>query len=467
MDANPCQPARWRPVTLLVFRQADAVHTGAVLGGMAAACWVLACAVSPGDVLTSPPASARATGADTAPTASAPASSSSDVAAAAPEPEPRCTRDGCVRAAVHVGDFRPSDLAPTLSPGVKLENGYALDTLRFWTSGAEALATVATPLDRVAPLGGYHVVVNAHGTAGLDDPCVVAGTVAGAGLAGTFGGRGLVGVAVDYPGLGTPGIHPYLVAEVEGRAVLDALRASQAFERWRGVPLSGRSAAVGVSQGGHATLAAAAAHHGYARELDIRAFGVVAPASGFEEHWRRGIAYDGMLVAVHAMLVYAWADHHGYRGPPLWAPGVETRIDDIMRRACTFSSLGAPSLAAELGSSPAAIFAPGFLAAYQSGNWGPFSAFAAWFADNRVKPYHQTAPLRVYQGDADTVIPEWATRQLVDALRAGGVELTYEVVHGGTHTDVAFGFVAYPERRTDEALAWLRRELDAAPSATH
>ena len=34
-------------------------------------------------------------------------------------------------------------------------------------------------------------------------------------------------VFTDYPGLGTPGPHPYLVGESEGRAVLDSIRAAR------------------------------------------------------------------------------------------------------------------------------------------------------------------------------------------------------------------------------------------------
>ena len=33
--------------------------------------------------------------------------------------------------------------------------------------------------------------------------------------------QGYVVVATDYPGLGTDGIHPYLIGESEGRAVLE------------------------------------------------------------------------------------------------------------------------------------------------------------------------------------------------------------------------------------------------------
>ena len=78
-----------------------------------------------------------------------------------------------------------------------------------------------------------------------------------------------------------------------------------------------------------------------------------------------------------------------------------------------------------------------------------------------MRHYTQTAPLKIYQGDADQLVLETSTRAMVDALRAGGNTVDYEVVAGGTHTNIAFGFVAYQELRTSESIQWLREKLDA------
>ena len=44
-------------------------------------------------------------------------------------------------------------------------------------------------------------------------------------------GRGYVVAATDYPGLGTPEAHPYLVGDSEARAVLDSVRAARNYGR--------------------------------------------------------------------------------------------------------------------------------------------------------------------------------------------------------------------------------------------
>ena len=375
-------------------------------------------------------------------------------------PSGQCETSGCLRATEHVGDYSRETLQQVTQPGVTLENGYGIYTISFVSSGALARATVAVPVGVAAPAAGWHIVANAHGTTGLDDPCRVAGTLWGAALAGTFGARGFVGVAVDYPGLGTPGSHPYLVADSEGHAVLDAIRATQELARTQNIRLSKRAAIVGLSQGGHAALSAAARQRAYAPELDVRAVAVVGPASAFAEHWRFGIRYDGPFVAVHAMLIYAWAKHYGWHGPPLWDPAVAPNIDRFMQEACMYSATGAPSLADRLGTSAERIFSPEFLAAYRGGaDWGAYAEFGTWFDANRIRPFPQTAAFKVFQGDQDDIVPQAATRQLVDALRGGGMKVEYEVVPGAGHSDVAFGFVASNEHRTAESIAWLRDQL--------
>ena len=379
-----------------------------------------------------------------------------DASPEASAPSTTCVSPGCLRTAKKIGDYTKAQLVPTLDRRVSIDNGYSVWSIEYTTADRTSFATVAMPFGVDAPVRGWAIVANNHGTTGVDDACALTGTVFGDGLAGLFAARGMIGVATDYPGLGTPGVHPYLVSEVEGRASLDALRAARALARWQSVRTSDRYAVVGLSQGGHATLAAAALHKKYAPELDVRAFAATAPASVFEEQWRVLLTADGAHVPRLAMMIYAWMEHYGYKGPPVWAPGVEPALRVAMSTRCAYAMNGKGALADALGTERAKIFAPAFVTAYSSGTWGPYASFSQWFSANRVAPYPQTAPLKIYQGDADDVVPEAGTRALVGALRAGGVVVDYEVVPGGAHGDVAHGFVAAFERRTADSIAWIR-----------
>jgi Secretory lipase len=81
-----------------------------------------------------------------------------------------------------------------------------------------------------APAGGRNVIAWAHPTSGVAPACAPSLYPHGAGLIWNLSdmlGHGYVIVATDYPGLGTDGIHPYLIGESAGRAVLDSVRAAR------------------------------------------------------------------------------------------------------------------------------------------------------------------------------------------------------------------------------------------------
>jgi hypothetical protein len=160
-------------------------------------------------------------------------------------PADDCAALGCLRSVRSLGRYSRSALAPALAEGVVLDNGYEVLSVAYLTESGVATATVTLALDLAAdpPAEGHPVVVNAHGTVGLDDPCRLSGTVSGAGLAGLVGGRGAIGVAPAFPGLVGPGLHRYLDARSEGTSVLDAVRAALQLARWRGLRRSGRAAA--------------------------------------------------------------------------------------------------------------------------------------------------------------------------------------------------------------------------------
>ncbi|MGZ6372976.1 MAG: lipase family protein, partial [Candidatus Limnocylindria bacterium] len=78
---------------------------------------------------------------------------------------------------------------------------------------------------------------------------------------------GNVVTATDYEGLGTSGVHPYLVGDSEGRSVLDSIRAARALPD---AHAGAEAVVIGYSQGAHAALWAGELASTYAPELDIR-----------------------------------------------------------------------------------------------------------------------------------------------------------------------------------------------------
>jgi fermentation-respiration switch protein FrsA (DUF1100 family) len=135
-----------------------------------------------------------------------------------------------------------------------------------------------------SPRGANRIVAWAHGTAGLSDRCApsaypnlypdpayanYADTVA------SYLSQGWTVTAADYPGLGTPGPHPYLIGLSEGRAVIDSVRAA----RYLNHSLSTQWVVSGHSQGGQAALFAGQLAYTYGAGLQLRAVVAIAPIS--------------------------------------------------------------------------------------------------------------------------------------------------------------------------------------------
>ncbi|MFJ8311099.1 MULTISPECIES: alpha/beta hydrolase family protein [unclassified Streptomyces] len=132
------------------------------------------------------------------------------------------------------------------------------------------------------PRGGWPVVSWAHGTTGVADACAPSqmtdlGSDAYAKEVRALLQAGYAVTASDYPGLGTPGMHTYLVGVDEGNAVVDIVTAARHL-----LPgLGNLWFAVGHSQGGQAALFAAQAP-GRAGGARLAGTVALAPASHLE-----------------------------------------------------------------------------------------------------------------------------------------------------------------------------------------
>src|SRR5690606_18681287 len=110
------------------------------------------------------------------------------------------------------------------------------------------------------------LVVWAHPSVGLADNCAPSRNENFAQNLPFFGSlikKGYVVVAPDYEGLGTPGIHPYLIGDSEGKSILDSIRMVKNFDK---VDVPGEAVIIGHSQGGHAALFAGQLLSSYAPE---------------------------------------------------------------------------------------------------------------------------------------------------------------------------------------------------------
>ena len=152
--------------------------------------------------------------------------------------------------------------------------------------------------------------------------------------------RGYIVVATDYPGLGTPGPHPYLVGASEGRAVLDSVRAIRAIP---GVGPIRDFVVWGHSQGGQAALFTGLMAKKYAPDLNLLGVAAAAPATDLG-----ALMSDDFDTAggknITAMTLWSWSKVYGLPIDRLVTPAamptvavlsnqcIESILDIVIRR---------------------------------------------------------------------------------------------------------------------------------------
>lgn len=214
--------------------------------------------------------------------------------------------------------YDPPDPLPAGPPGTIIrseddpQGGLRIERMLYTSTnpGGEPVAVsgaLAAPRGD-APPGGWPVVAWAHGTRGVARRCAPSISDGKAGLEQVPGldrlvAAGNVVVATDYPGLGTPGMHPYLVGESEGRAVLDSVRAAHQL---LGADASDVTAVFGHSQGGHATLFAAQLAPTHAPELDLVGAAPMAPPTALGESLERSLGEPPGIVRT-SLAITSWS----------------------------------------------------------------------------------------------------------------------------------------------------------------
>lgn len=276
--------------------------------------------------------------------------------------------------------------------------------------------------DGAPPAAGFDVVSWAHGTTGIADACAPstgrrfnhdAYDVAPDVLA-----EGWVFVATDYEGLGTPGMHRYLVGDSEARSILDSVRAAGFLP---GVTLSRKVVLLGRSQGGHAALFGGELAPSYAPELDVRGVLAGAPASDLLSAFGVSGFLQGRTGAYNWCMGYSFADAYGMDIARLYDDYTRSFVDPALAGGACLNELS--DLSVELGSAglDVTVLEDAGFRAYVDGN----------------SPGHrrQPAPVRIHQGLADQDVPPVATQLLVDAMCAAGDPVFYATFPGENHPD--------------------------------
>jgi pimeloyl-ACP methyl ester carboxylesterase len=299
------------------------------------------------------------------------------------------------------------------------------NTLLLYTSTGIEGKTVAVSGDVAVPKGkapkaGWPVISWAHGTVGIADACAPSriGTQANydSPLLNSWLKAGYAVVRTDYEGLGTPGPHPYLIGDSEGRSTLDMVKAARKLDTTIGKNLL----IAGHSQGGQAALFAAALAKKVAPELKLKGTVAFAPVSHLSAQSKLlgALTQPGGLAPLAAMIL---------RGIDIDDPGlnVQSYLSDAAKAVYPqidercLGDLGKPDSFGSI--SPAGLIRA-------RADVSPITAALARADDPDTLKI--SGPVLIEQGKADTTVLPAFTTQLAAQLKA---KVTYKTFAGVDH----------------------------------
>ena len=287
---------------------------------------------------------------------------------------------------------------------------------------------------------GTPVVAWAHGTTGVADICAPSVThPAESGIPMAIAAAGHIVAATDYEGLGTPGTHPYLVGESEGRSTIDIVRAVGQMD----IGASDRYVVWGLSQGGHAALWTGQIAPSYAPELDLAGVVAAAPAADID-----GLMDTVGTTAQGFAVMAAFAMAAAYDDVNLEDYFSAAAIDHmaVIEQGCTGEVFGA-------------FFEFEADAMRNPSGWdgiNPIGPLAEALAANQAGGVPITdSPVLFVQGWADSIVAPESVRALHGAYCSQGTHATLEVYPNGGHVDTTLTFLS-------ETLGWVSDRLTGA-----
>lgn len=297
-----------------------------------------------------------------------------------------------------------------------------------------------------APADGRPIVAWAHPTSGVVSRCapseahMVFQTMMGL---RDMVKHGYIVAATDYPGLGTPGPHPYLVGDSEAHAVIDMVRAARAMPN---AQAGNRYAVWGHSQGGQAALFTGMLSATYAPELQLVGVAAAAPAAELKELLTDDADTDGGR-NVTAMTLWSWQRVYGAPMNQVVTPSAMPAVDALSNE-CLESVLD--MVERHYSQRP---LEQHFLQVKDITDIEPWKSL---LEQNEAGTLPSDLPVFIAQGAADRLVLPAVTRNYVQRLCNAGSRVQYvelaNVNHGWIGADSAI-----------QAVDWMTDRFEGEP----
>lgn len=299
------------------------------------------------------------------------------------------------------------------------------------------------------PPDGRPIVAWAHPTSGVTPRCAPSLAIflfqQIQGLR-SFVEQGYVVAATDYPGLGTPETHPYLVGDSEARAVIDSVRVARTMP---GAGGGNRFAVWGHSQGGQAALFTGLIAKSYAPELSLLGVAAAAPATDLVTLMNDDINTVGGK-NITAMTLWSW--HRVYDAP--LGNIVDPRALPVMNRLASECIEGPFDLILRQKTEES-------LQQYFLTVDGPAS-IEPWYSllkQNTPGPLPPDVPVFLAQGTVDQIIRPDVTRDYMKKLCQAGSRVRLVILQNIGHGRAA-------QASTMDAVHWIADRFAGGVSPT-
>jgi pimeloyl-ACP methyl ester carboxylesterase len=297
------------------------------------------------------------------------------------------------------------------------------------------------------PPGGRPIIAWAHPTTGVVSRCAPSlALVLFSSIQGlrTMLAHGDIVAATDYPGLGTPGPHPYLIGVSEGRAVLDSVRAARLVP---GADAGTAFAVWGHSQGGQAALFAGMLAPRYAPELHLVGVAAAAPATELTTLMNDDLDTPGGR-NLTAMALWSW--HRVFDAPitdivvPAAVPVIDRLANECIERFFDIVIRRGPTQA----------LSRHFLRVEKLSQREPWRRL---LTENTPGPMPARTPVFIAQGTADRIVLPTVTRDYVAELCRAGSDVTFVEMPGVGHAFAGRDSAA-------AAVAWMQDRFAGRPA---
>lgn len=245
-----------------------------------------------------------------------------------------------------------------------------------------------------------------------------------------YASQGYMVVITDYEGMRDPSrIHHYMVGELEGRAVLDSVRALRNLDTTKNNINDKAIFAGGYSQGGHAAYWADQIAPSYASDINLAGAIGFGPVTDVSQTLTDAITANANINWFGPFVLVSYQDWYKHNYPidkilmPQWTQNLRS---DVLRECIDTADRFWPN---NMGTNRSGlVYTPQFIAAAKTGNIAndpTYRQFAADMAKNITGSVGRPTPLLLNQGLYDNVILPAQSQAAFKRFCSSGNSVTY------------------------------------------